>query len=146
MVVPSDAACAHHAAAGHAVGGAIAHCRNKAFHQARQAVDVDELFQNAAFTAAEHFGRATRLHAAGIAARSDATHHVRERMGTRILDMRASDSTREAARVALGAVGRGGTHRIAARHAVDIGMLDRGNHHIERGEHVGQIDGRTQNA
>ena len=67
-------------------------------------------------------------------------------MGAGILNVSTGNTAREAAGIAFGTVSRGGTHRITARHAVHVGMLDRGNHYVERGEHVGQIDGRAQNA
>ena len=60
--------------------------------------------------------------------------------------MRTGNATCKTAGIALGAVYRGGSNRVATRHAVHVGMLDGGNHHVERGEHVLQIDGRAQNA
>ena len=134
----------HHAAAGHAVGGAVADGRQKDFQAGERAVNVNQtqnlaVVQNACYVAGLHF--------TDIAAGCLPPDDVGEVMGVGILNMAAVKHAGKATGMAnlLLIYCSISPHGIAAVGAIDIGMFNGGYNDIERLEHIAQTDAIAQN-
>ena len=135
----------HHAAAGHAVGGAVADGGDKDLQTGKNVVDVQQLFQHIAL--GQQLCHIAGFHFADVTAGALAPDNVREVVRVGILNMAAGDCTGKAAGVAdeVVAILRGSPHGVAAGCAVDVGMFHGRDNDIEGAEEVAQADSFTQN-
>ena len=141
----------HRAAAGHAGGLAVADRGDEVLQQRGQRADVHHPVQDAAVAQGVRHGAG--FHLAHIAARGNLAHDVLKQMDVAVLQMAAGELADIAAgigdaqvvpvpelRRAAGPDPWAGDHVKAAGGAEDVGVLHRGDHHVQGAENAGELD------
>ena len=126
----------HHAAAGHAVGGAVADGGDKDLQTGKNVVDVQQFVQHIAL--GQQLCHIAGFHFADVTAGAFAPDNMGEVVRVGILNMAAGDCTGKAAGVAdeVVAILRGSPHGVAADRAVDVGMFHGRDNDIEGAKNI----------